>query len=164
MTGKLKSYKVFYRRHRGTYEAVQMIAGAAVLLWSWRRWRGTKTLPPSGDALMQVFSMWACWQLLFGPGTEQLTYGLIAPSTSWAVVESFSQKRGRCLAATAWAISSFLPSGDVEKAVCSIVPAGRALLPLSILLMVVWLTTRGKTAEISQGGPAAPREVYSIWH
>ena len=76
--------------------------------------------------LMLILSMWASWQLFFGPGTEQLTYGIIAPSASWAVMVSFAEKRARWLTVTAWAMLALLPSGDIEKAVLPFFPPERS--------------------------------------
>jgi disulfide bond formation protein DsbB len=88
---------------------------------------------------MLILSMWAAWQLLFGPGTEQLTYGIIAPSAGWAVLVSFAEKRARWLTLSAWAIMALLPSGDIEQAVIRVFPQGMILLPLGVVLFVVWL-------------------------
>ena len=87
----------------------------------------------TGRLLTLIFSIWASWQLFLGPGTEQLTYGIIAPSASWAVLVSFAEKRARWLMVTAWAMLALLPSGDVEKALLPLFPAGVILLPLSVV-------------------------------
>ena len=83
--------------------------------------------------------MWASWQLLFGPGTEQLTYGIIASSASWAVLVSFAEKKVRWLTLTTWAILAFLPAGDIEKALLHVFPAAMILLPIGVVLFLVWL-------------------------
>ena len=84
------------------------------------QWR-TECLPHRSEMrtdrlLLLIFSMWVSWQLFFGPGTEQLTYGIIAPSASWAVIVSFDEKRARWLTVTAWAMLALFSSGDVENA------------------------------------------------
>ncbi len=95
------------------------------------------------------------WQLFFGPGSEQLTYGIIAPSAAWAVIVSFDEKRARWLTLTAWAMLALLPSGDVEKAVLRVFPAGRLLLPLAVLLFAAWLIwhERGPLRQEQQEWP-----------
>jgi len=88
---------------------------------------------------MLILSMWVSWQLFFGPGAEQLTYGIIAPSASWAVIVSFAEKQARWLTVTAWAMLALLPSGDIERAVLLAFPAGKILLPLGVVLFAAWL-------------------------
>jgi hypothetical protein len=77
--------------------------------------------------------------LFLGPGTEQLTYGIIAPAASWAVIVSFAEKRARWLTVTAWAMLAVLPSGAVEQVVLMAFPAGTILLPLGVVLFAAWL-------------------------
>jgi hypothetical protein len=61
--------------------AQRLIQAASALLvfvgCLWQRRRLLKDEP--GRLLMGVISLWASWQLLFGPGTERITYSLIAP-------------------------------------------------------------------------------------
>lgn len=89
--------------------------------------------------LLLMLSMWAAWQLFLGPGAEQLTYGIIAPSAAWAVIVSFREKRARWLTVTAWAMLALLPSGDIEKGVLRVFPEGKVLLPLAVVLFLAWL-------------------------
>ena len=103
----------------------------------------------TGRLLTLIFSMWVSWQLLFGPGTEQLTYGIIAPSASWAVLVSFAERRARWLTVAAWAMLALLPSGDIEKAVLRVFPAGKILLPFGVVLFVVWLVWHERGDEQS---------------
>jgi hypothetical protein len=118
------------------YAALQLLAAAAVFVWCVRQRRRE---PFDARLLMSVFSMWAAWQLLFGPGTEQLTYGLIAPTAAWAVVTSFAERKARCWTAVACGIAALLPSGDIEKAILCVFPGGEAILPLSIAMLAGWL-------------------------
>ena len=92
-----------------------------------------------GHLLVLILSMWVAWQLLFGPGTEQLTYGIIAPSASWAVLVSIAERRAVWLTCTAWAMLALLPSGDIERALLGIFCGARALAPLGVALFVAWL-------------------------
>ena len=121
----------------GAYKMLQLATALGVFawcLWQWRRRRAANRF------LMCLFSIWAAWQLLWGPGTEQLTYGLIAPSVSWAVLVSYREKRARWLTTAALAMTALLASGDFEKAVCRVVgPHGTVLLPLGVALFLVWL-------------------------
>jgi hypothetical protein len=88
---------------------------------------------------MLILSMWVSWQLLFGPGTEQLTYGIIAPSASWAVLVSIVERRAVWLTRMAWAMLALLPSGDIEQAVLGVFSGAKALAPLGVVLFVAWL-------------------------
>jgi alpha-1,2-mannosyltransferase len=156
---------------RHVYTAIQLLTAVAVLGWClWQRRRiavsGGADIPVcpassdsrgrqeclphcgeqyrTGHLLTLILSMWAAWQLLFGPGTEQLTYGIIAPSASWAVLVSFAEKRARWLTTTTWAMLALLPSGDIEQAACAIIPGGKALLPLGVAMFVAWLVWHEK--------------------
>jgi hypothetical protein len=128
--------------HRA-YTALGLAAAVGVLgwcLWQGRRLAEKGATPFSrGHLLILILSMWASWQLLFGPGTEQLTYGLIAPSASWAVLVSIGERRAVWLTCTAWALLALLPSGDIERAVLGVFSAARAFLPLGVVLLVAWL-------------------------
>ncbi len=99
-----------------------------------------------GHLLMLILSMWVAWQLLFGPGTEQLTYGIIAPSASWAVLLSIAERRAVWLTCTAWAMLARLPSGDIERALLGIFCGARALAPLGVALFVGWLIWHERSA------------------
>lgn len=136
------------------YTAMQLSTALIVLGWClWQRRRA----PSSGHVLMLIFSMWAAWQLLFGPATEQLTYGIIAPATSWAVLVSFAEKKAKWLTIAAWAMLTLLPAGDVEKAVLSVFPGGKLLLPLGVVFFVAWLVwhERGVVTNRQKSAPIA---------
>jgi len=118
------------------YTALSLVTALGVLGWClWQRRR----LESTGHLLTLILSMWASWQLLFGPATEQLTYGLIAPSASWAVLVSVTERRARWLTWIAWAMLALLPAGDIERAVLGIFSGAKTLLPLGVALFVAWL-------------------------
>ena len=158
LAGRCADWQQPVNRH--VYMALQLAAAAAVLGWClWQRRRAergdcpdfrarTRSVGPkmglcpflaTGHLLTLIYSMWASWQLLFGPGTEQLTYGIIAPATSWAVLVSLAEKKARWLTVAAWAILALLAAGDIEKPILAVFPAGRILLPLGVVLFVAWL-------------------------
>lgn len=86
-----------------------------------------------------LLSAWASWQLLFGPGTERLTYILVAPMVSWAVLASWQSGRYRALAVGAWILITMFSMGAVERLVVKITIWGRALLPVGVAVFAVWL-------------------------
>ena len=130
------------------YCALQLISAGGVFGWCWWQYRRLKSALGGRDApsapainrlLLLILSLWASWQLFFGPAAEQLTYGIIAPSASWAVIVSVDEKRARWLTLTAWAILALLASGEIERLVTRFFPGGVILLPLGVLLVVGWL-------------------------
>ncbi len=141
---------------RRLYSLVQLATGLGVLGWClWQR----KRMHATGQLLTAMFAIWAAWQLLFGPGTEQLTYGIIAPAAGWAVLTSFGEKAARWLTILAWSTLAFLPSGDMELAVRQVFPAAPMLLPLGVGLFLVWLVWHesgpAQTASVAAEEPAA---------
>lgn len=134
------------------YMALQLATSMIILGWClWQRRR----VQSSGHLLMLIFSMWAAWQLLFGPATEQLTYGIIAPATSWAVLVSFAEKKAKWLTVTAWLMLTLLPAGDVEKAILTVFPGGQLLLPLGVVFFIAWLVwhERNTTLDVQAINP-----------
>jgi hypothetical protein len=83
--------------------------------------------------------MWTIWQLVFGPGTERNTFGLIAPLTAWAVVTAFVQGRGRTYILTTFLLMTVVARGQVERALVDVFPAILAAHPLGVLLFAGWL-------------------------
>ena len=160
-TGTWRALASPFERH--AYAALQLIAAGGVFGWCWRQYRrldgadilvcpisvslrGRQECLPhpvpkcgTNHLLLLIFSMWVSWQLLFGPGAEQLTYGIIAPSASWAVIVSLNERRARWLTVTAWAMLALFSSGDVEMRVRLRFPAGEILLPLGVVLFAAWL-------------------------
>ncbi len=92
-----------------------------------------------GYFLTLLISAWVSWQLLFGPGSEQLTYGIIAPSAAWAVLVSFAEKRHRLWTTLTWLALALLACGDIERPLTLLHPAATMLLPLCVVSFVFWL-------------------------
>jgi alpha-1,2-mannosyltransferase len=95
--------------------------------------------------LTLILSIWVAWQLLFGPGSEQLTYGILAPSAAWAVLLSFTEKRHRIWTLSTCILVGLLGSGDAEKFFQKILLAlhlpltSTFLLPLAAASFLAWL-------------------------
>lgn len=129
-------FEQFAEPNRHAYMAAQLLSGLATLAFClWRRYRA----PSPRHAMTALVGAWAAWQLLFGPGTERLTYGIIAPLTAWAVIESFAQGRRRVLALSAWTLSTVIGAGVVERLIEPYVWGATAIQPLGVAVFAVWL-------------------------
>lgn len=121
---------------RHVYQVLQLASAFLVLLWCLYQRR---RIASTGGLLTGIISIWVSWQLLFGPGAEQLTYGILAPSVVWAMLISFVEKKHRLWTALTWLTLVLLSCGELETFLCGIHPAFAALLPLSAVSFAVWL-------------------------
>jgi hypothetical protein len=121
------------------------MAGLAVFAWCvWLARR--KAMPgvitteqvTSARCVVGTLSVWVAWQMLFGPGTERLTYGVIAPVATWSLLVAFQTKRHRVLAATAWLCLGPLATGEVEKLLLPLSSGVVAMLPIGAALLAIW--------------------------
>jgi hypothetical protein len=132
------------------YRALQLLSAVAVLGWClWQKRRISKL----GHLFTAILSIWVSWQLLFGPGTEQITYGILAPSAAWAVMVAFEEKKNRDLNSRpplriyfhrgwtlfAWLTLGLFGMGDIEKPILKILSAATTFLPLGVLMFLAWL-------------------------
>jgi hypothetical protein len=118
------------------YLGLQLATAGATLglcLWQKRRTRSPERL------LTFVLAMWTTWQLVFGPGTERNTFGLIAALTAWAVVTAFVQGRGRTYILTTFLLMTVVARGQVERALVDVFPPILTAHPLGVLLFAGWL-------------------------
>jgi hypothetical protein len=123
-------------------------AGAlALCLWQKQRLRSTAKL------LTFVLGMWTAWQLVFGPGTERNTFGLIAPLTAWATVVAVYEHRGRVWMIVAIFFTDVLAIGQVERAFVQACPAILAAHPLGVLLFAGWLICHARRWETEDDQP-----------
>jgi alpha-1,2-mannosyltransferase len=143
---------------RHGYLVLQLISSLCVLAWCLSIKRGqnyfsqAKKVPSqvavsnensSDPFLLLVISIWACWQLLFGPGSEQLTYGLIAPTAAWAVMVAFAHKKHRVWTTLTWLILTLIGCGEIERLFIAVHPAATIILPLGVLSVAIWLVGYG---------------------
>ena len=134
------------------YHALQVAGAVALLGWlSWQRRRLGRV-----ELLWLTLQSWAAWQLLLGPATERLTYGLIAPFTAAAVVDAFARRRWRALAIGAFLMTAILGAGEAERALLPIFPWAPAIQPAGVVVFVIWLALRyGVDLELGpHSGPA----------
>jgi alpha-1,2-mannosyltransferase len=153
---------------RHGYLVLQLVSSLSVLAWClYQKRRTTSTDPKRGQnylshpeiypsqidvsninssdpfLLTMIIAIWACWQLLFGPGSEQLTYGLIAPTAAWAVMVAFADKKHRVWTTITWLILTLVGCGEIENLIIAFHPAATMLLPLGVLSVTVWLVVYG---------------------
>jgi hypothetical protein len=126
--------------HLDAYLGLQLIGGLAVLAWCLVQGRRNRDVR---HRLTSILAAWVTWQMLFGPGTERLTYMILAPVTAWAVVASLARRRGRTLALAAWLMTGPFGMGGLERALEPYSAAATAILPLGALVFAVWLVHNG---------------------
>jgi hypothetical protein len=135
------------------YKLLQLTTAACVFAWCvWLAWR------KESDRRLAtgLIGMWLTWQLLVGPGTERLTFGIMAPLMAWAIVESLRRGRGTILSTTAYLLLFVLGTGDVETALLPYLSWSPALAPGGSLLFLGWLLTyfRAPQAGATYGSAA----------
>jgi hypothetical protein len=136
-------------------------AGLAVLGWSlWLRYSHS-TERSNAEIVTYILAAWASWQLLFGPGTERLTYLIIAPFAAWAIVTSFVERRHQWLAAAAFLTIFVLGAGFAERILVRIAPAAIALQPVGIIVFAAWLVLHAATADRWQQSAALQTQLKS---
>ena len=118
------------------YLVLQLVAAVGVLawcLWLQRRARTQQTL------LMGILCSWTAWQLTVGPGTERLTFSIVAPFLSWAVLTSIHRGRQRLSSHAAWWLVTIFGLGAVERALRPLLFFAPALKPIGVLVFAVWI-------------------------
>src|SRR5262245_57520453 len=136
------------------YFVLEATAGLAVLGWClWLRRSRCEQARSVEEIVTYTLAAWTCWQLLFGPGTERLTYLIAAPFAAWAVITSYLERRNLWLATAAFLTMFLLGSGGVERLLARGVPGAMALQPMGAILLASWLVRHSAVA-----GPWANRE------
>jgi hypothetical protein len=131
------------------YAVIQFAVGAgiAALILAFRfraglpRRHAGEASPAERRLLVSLLGLGCCWMTLFGPATESCTYGLLAPTLAWAVLEA------RLSRDSGWRGSFAI--GSYTLFVCAELlvwfPLGRSLrnlgaLPLAASLLFIALT------------------------
>ncbi|MDA1013981.1 MAG: glycosyltransferase family 87 protein [Planctomycetota bacterium] len=138
------------------YLGLQLATAAGTLAWC--LWRSRHEDTPA--LLTSVFSMWLCWQLLLGPGTERLTFQLAAPMLSWAVVCSIHEQRLIVLSISAWMTTCVLGIGAIERSLLPHVAWSPAFIVMGMMPFVVWQILRA----VSSPAIATARDVSPMDH
>ena len=145
------------------YKLLQIATLAAVLVWcGWQ----SRRLVRVETYLVAVLAAWSAWQLLFGPGTERLTYGLVAPAQAWAVLASFRERRLRALSVAALAVTGVFSMGDFEKLTSRLLPHAEVILPFGIVAFLVWVVAwrwraPSTAVDVDSQAPVSPRFLAS---
>jgi hypothetical protein len=105
-----------------------------------------------------LLALWTAWQMLFGPGTERNTFGVIAPLTSWALITALEARRGRAWMLPAFALTTVLANGNVERTLAPWFPAVTAAHPLGVLLFAVWVVCYADGCDAARCAAPVVRE------
>jgi hypothetical protein len=147
-TGYRDAWTIWEQVHRPvdarSYLVLQLGTGLAILIWC--LWQHRRGLPPRQMAVYTI-SAWSAWQLLMGPGTERLTYNLIAPALAWGVLTCFHSGRQRAWISAAYLATYLLGIGGVERLLMHLWPAATALEPVGVLIFAAWLAWHASRAK-----------------
>ena len=107
-----------------------------------------------------TLGMGTAWLMLFGPATEFATYILLAPTASWAVLESWRLRQRLPLAVAAYLLTMVIGSG---RFTCWYGPCAEVdllVLPLGSVLHAAWWLGARKNpgGDEPPGGPYLVRE------
>jgi alpha-1,2-mannosyltransferase len=136
------------------YKVLQVASGGLVFCWCLSN--AMRGFTPE-RWLFSTLSWWSIWQLLFGPGTERLTYGILAPAVAYAVLESSTVKRWQLVAWTAWLMTGILGTGEAEQAIAKIWPAAPIMTPLGVMILALWQIQHEASPHFTWSCPAEPR-------
>ncbi len=144
---------------RHGYMLLQLAGGVAALGWCLRQlYLGRSTR----QRLLYTVAAWSACQLLLGPGTERLTYGLIAPAMAWAIVSSYHRRAEAawrtvcCLATTAYVVVYLVGAGHLERLVKPYTTWVMTLEPLGIMLFAACLARYAQLAKNQSDDEAHP--------
>jgi hypothetical protein len=126
------------------YLLLQLGTAALVLALCWRRVRQDSS---TAELLTFVLALWTGWQLVFGPGTERNTFGMLAPLSAWAMIGAYRQQRGRILISLSFLLTIASTFGVIERALAIRYPAVLAAHPVGVLLFVGWLLRWGSKPQ-----------------
>jgi hypothetical protein len=141
------------------YHALQAALGLAVCgacYWQLRRGKSAAAW------IASTLGLWGALQLLVGPGTERMTYGLIAPALSWNLLVSLAERRWRWLAGGAWIAVGILGSGACERALLPYWSHAALIQPLGAVLLACWLVLHDWEWSKS-GAMASASSGSAIW-
>ncbi|MCC7084392.1 MAG: DUF2029 domain-containing protein [Pirellulales bacterium] len=134
------------------YFVLQAIGGLVTLAWCLSlRMNGREGRRTAPELVTLTLAAWSVWQLLLGPGTERLTYIVIAPFAAWAMIASYLEKRLFRLAIVAFVTTFILGAGGIERMLIQWMPAAVALQPTGVILFAVWLVCHAQRDHSWEG-------------
>ena len=102
---------------------------------------------PVAEIVTYTLAAWASWQLLFGPGTERLTYMIVAPFAAWAMMTSYLERRNFVLSSAVFATMFILGAGFAERFLIRSIPASVAVQPIGVIMFATWLLQHAATSN-----------------
>lgn len=87
--------------------------------------------------LFLVLSLWVCWQLQLGPGTERMTFSIFAPIIAFALVAYRDHRRWLLL--TSYVLLAVFTHGSLERVFEGILPGARMMIVLAATTYFGWV-------------------------
>lgn len=151
--GYRDAWTIWEQIHRPVNARAYLIlqAGAGLAILAWCLWLKRRKLPARQLAAYTI-AAWSAWQLLLGPGTERLTYNIIAPALAWAVLTAWNETHRRKLLSRVWTVAAYaatflLGIGGMERLLTIWWPAATAMEPVGVLIFAGWLVWHAAHAE-----------------
>ena len=135
------------------YLLLQAFGGLAALGWCLWAGRGASVR----QRLVWTLAAWTSWQMLFGPGTERLTYILMAPPLAWGMIASYNARRGRFWITLAFVTTYLFDFAGLEQFAAQFWPPAIALQPCGVLLFVGWLLRYGRHLDLWPVNQSSPK-------
>ncbi|XOV90449.1 MAG: glycosyltransferase family 87 protein [Pseudomonadota bacterium] len=117
---------------------------------------------PGSEAsrLFLILSLWVCWQLQIGPGTERMTYSIFAPVIAGAVL--VFRDKAWWLLVTSLVLLGIFTHGSLERVFLKFFPAAEVLIVMSATTYFLWLVwyllaCRPDPGAGAQGRPPSSR-------
>jgi hypothetical protein len=118
------------------YKMVQLTAAAlALLLCLWQKSRRADI----SFFLTFLLGLWISWQMIFGPGTERNTFGILAPLSAWALIVAWERPWNFGWMSVSFLLTAILSFGMIERSVSPQIPWILAAHPLGAAMFVIWL-------------------------
>ncbi len=89
-----------------------------------------------GQKLFLVLSLWVCWQLQLGPGTERMTFSIFAPIIAYALIV-YRDDRWYLLL-TSFLLLAVFTHGSLERLIGTFLPGAELMIVLSATTYFAW--------------------------
>ena len=91
------------------------------------------------EQLFLTLSLWVCWQLQIGPGSERMTYSIFAPVIAYALVVYNGPKNRQPLLVASFVLLAIFTHGSLERLFSSLLPIAETMIILSVTSYFAWL-------------------------